>query len=150
MQLLDYSIAGSSRADIEGALQACRELMNSLDLHFRNATVGYEQPLRARGMRTASSTTSTAGCALNARSSGGFSQATSARLLLLAGELVPWDDSKLQLRLFLEGQPLTGKVHNQVFTVNAPPGVDPAAVQAHLKDIRDNTLLVAPDAAPER
>lgn len=45
---------------------------------------------------------------------------------------------------------ITPDTRNAVFTVYAPPGVDPAAVQAHLKDIQDNVLLVAPDATLER
>ena len=38
---------------------------------------------------------------------------------------------------------------NAVFTVYAPPGVDPAAVQAHLEDVRDMVRLVAPDIEDE-
>lgn len=38
-------LPGVSHADIEGALLACRELMNSLDLHFRDVTVGYEHSI---------------------------------------------------------------------------------------------------------
>ena len=45
---------------------------------------------------------------------------------------------------------ITPDTRNALFTVYAPPGVDPAAVQAHLEDIRDNVLLVAPEAALER
>jgi DNA/RNA-binding domain of Phe-tRNA-synthetase-like protein len=46
---------------------------------------------------------------------------------------------------------ITPDTRSALFTVYAPPGVDPAAaVQAHLEDIRDNVLLVAPDATLER
>lgn len=45
---------------------------------------------------------------------------------------------------------ITPDTQNAAFTVYAPPGVDPAAVQAHLKDIRDNVLLVVQDATVER
>lgn len=45
---------------------------------------------------------------------------------------------------------ITPDTRNAVFTVYTPPGVDSAAAVAHLKDIRDNVLLVAPDAALER
>ena len=45
---------------------------------------------------------------------------------------------------------ITPETRNAVFTVYAPPGVDPAAVQTHLKDIQDNVRRVAPDATLER
>jgi len=45
---------------------------------------------------------------------------------------------------------ITPDTRNAVFTVYAPPGVDPAAVQAHLNDLQENVLLVAPDAALEQ
>ena len=45
---------------------------------------------------------------------------------------------------------ITPDTRNAVFTGYAPPGVDPAAVQPHLEDIRDNLLLVVPDATLER
>ncbi len=45
---------------------------------------------------------------------------------------------------------ITPDTRNAVFAVYAPPGVDPARVQAHLEDIRNNVIMVAPDAAVER
>ena len=45
---------------------------------------------------------------------------------------------------------ITPDTRNAVFAVYAPPGVDPTRVQAHLEDIRDNVVMVAPDAALER
>ena len=45
---------------------------------------------------------------------------------------------------------ITPETRNALFAVYAPPGVDPAAVQAHLEDIRNNVILVAPDAVVER
>jgi DNA/RNA-binding domain of Phe-tRNA-synthetase-like protein len=35
---------------------------------------------------------------------------------------------------------------NVVFTVYGAPGINPGAVEAHLGDIRDNVLLVAPES----
>lgn len=45
---------------------------------------------------------------------------------------------------------ITPDTRNALFTVYAPPGVNPAAVRAHLEDIRDNVLLVAPHATLQR
>ena len=45
---------------------------------------------------------------------------------------------------------ITPDTRNALFTVYAPPGVDPAAVQAHLENLRDNVFLVVPDAQVER
>lgn len=45
---------------------------------------------------------------------------------------------------------ITPDTRNAVFVVYAPPGVDPAAVQAHLEDIRNNVIMVAPDAVVDR
>jgi DNA/RNA-binding domain of Phe-tRNA-synthetase-like protein len=45
---------------------------------------------------------------------------------------------------------ITAATRNALFTAYAPPGVDPSTVRVHLEDIRDNVLLVAPDAVVER
>lgn len=44
---------------------------------------------------------------------------------------------------------ITPATRHTLFTVYAPPGVDPAAVQAHLEDIQANVRLIAPGAATE-
>jgi DNA/RNA-binding domain of Phe-tRNA-synthetase-like protein len=44
---------------------------------------------------------------------------------------------------------ITPATHNALFTVYAPPGIDPAAVQAHLEDIQTDMRLVAPEAVTE-
>jgi DNA/RNA-binding domain of Phe-tRNA-synthetase-like protein len=36
-----------------------------------------------------------------------------------------------------------------LFTVYAPPGIDPAAVERHLEDLRDNVRIVSPQAEVE-
>jgi len=41
---------------------------------------------------------------------------------------------------------ITAETRNALFTVYAPPGIEPQAVQAHLEDLRDNVLLIAPQA----
>lgn len=41
---------------------------------------------------------------------------------------------------------ITAATHNVLFAVYAPAGVDVQAVQAHLRDIRDYVLIVAPAA----
>ena len=38
---------------------------------------------------------------------------------------------------------------NVLFTVYAPPGIEPMAVQRHLEDLQANVLIVAPQAAVE-
>jgi len=45
---------------------------------------------------------------------------------------------------------ITPTTRNALFTAYAPPGMDPAAVHAHLEDLRDNVLLVVPDAEVEQ
>jgi DNA/RNA-binding domain of Phe-tRNA-synthetase-like protein len=45
---------------------------------------------------------------------------------------------------------ITPDTRAALFTTYAPPGVNVAAVQGHLEDIRENVLLVAPDARVER
>jgi len=42
-------LAGVSRATIEAALEACRELLNLLELHYRDGTVAYEDGIIAGG-----------------------------------------------------------------------------------------------------
>jgi len=41
---------------------------------------------------------------------------------------------------------ITAETRSALFTVYAPPGIEPQAVQAHLEDLRDNILLIAPQA----
>lgn len=41
---------------------------------------------------------------------------------------------------------ITAETRNALFTVYAPPGIAPETVQAHLEDLRDNVLLIAPQA----
>ncbi len=41
---------------------------------------------------------------------------------------------------------ITAKTRRAFFTVYAPPGIDEEAVREHLRDIRDNVTLFAPDA----
>ncbi len=41
---------------------------------------------------------------------------------------------------------ITSETRNALFTVYAPPGIAPQTVQAHLEDLRDNVLLIAPQA----
>jgi DNA/RNA-binding domain of Phe-tRNA-synthetase-like protein len=45
-----------------------------------------------------------------------------------------------------ERSQITAATRNVVFAVYAPAGIDPRAVQAHLRDIRDYVLIVAPAA----
>lgn len=42
---------------------------------------------------------------------------------------------------------IRAETRNVLFTVYAPAGIPPAAVQAHLQDIRDYVRIVSPDAA---
>jgi len=44
---------------------------------------------------------------------------------------------------------ITPATRHALFTVYAPPGIDPAAVQAHLEDIQADVRLIAPEATPE-
>ena len=44
---------------------------------------------------------------------------------------------------------ITPATRNALFTVYAPPGIDPAAVQAHLEDIQTDARLIAPEATTE-
>lgn len=44
---------------------------------------------------------------------------------------------------------ITPQTRDVLFTVYAPPGIDPGAVRAHLADIGDNVRLVAPQAEIE-
>ena len=44
---------------------------------------------------------------------------------------------------------ITSATRHALFTVYAPPGIDPAAVQAHLEDIQANVQVIAPEAATE-
>lgn len=44
---------------------------------------------------------------------------------------------------------LTPDTRHALFAVYAPRGIDPALVRGHLEDLRDNVLLVAPDARVE-
>jgi DNA/RNA-binding domain of Phe-tRNA-synthetase-like protein len=44
---------------------------------------------------------------------------------------------------------ITPATRNALFTVYAPPGLDPAAVQAHLEDIRANVQVIAPQSTTE-
>ena len=44
---------------------------------------------------------------------------------------------------------ITAGTKQVLFTVYAPPGIGEEAVRAHLEDIRDNVLLVAPQAQVE-
>ena len=44
---------------------------------------------------------------------------------------------------------ITAETQQVLFTVYAPPGIGEEAVQQHLEDIRDNVLLVAPQAKVE-
>ena len=44
---------------------------------------------------------------------------------------------------------ITPATRNALFTAYAPPGGDPAAGLAHLEDLRDNVLLVVPEAQVE-
>jgi len=41
---------------------------------------------------------------------------------------------------------ITGETRNAIFTVYAPAGIDPLAVERHLKDIRDYIRIIAPQA----
>jgi DNA/RNA-binding domain of Phe-tRNA-synthetase-like protein len=41
---------------------------------------------------------------------------------------------------------VTADTHNVLFTVYAPEGITPEAVQRHLEDMRDYVLLIAPEA----
>lgn len=42
--------------------------------------------------------------------------------------------------------PISDKTRNAMFTIYAPPGIDPSAVEQHLMDIQKNVLMVAPEA----
>jgi DNA/RNA-binding domain of Phe-tRNA-synthetase-like protein len=42
--------------------------------------------------------------------------------------------------------PIAPATRNVLFTVYAPPGITEQAVESHLQDIRDNVLLVSPEA----
>ena len=44
---------------------------------------------------------------------------------------------------------ITAATHNAVFTIYAPAGIEPAAVRAQLEQIRDNVLLISPQAETE-
>jgi DNA/RNA-binding domain of Phe-tRNA-synthetase-like protein len=44
---------------------------------------------------------------------------------------------------------ITSETRRAFFTVYAPPGIDEEAVREHLRDIRDNVTLFAPDAEVE-
>jgi DNA/RNA-binding domain of Phe-tRNA-synthetase-like protein len=44
---------------------------------------------------------------------------------------------------------ITPETKNVLFAVYAPAGIDPQTVQGHLKDIRDNVLIVSPGAQVE-
>jgi len=44
---------------------------------------------------------------------------------------------------------ITPTTRNALFTVYAPPGIDPAAMQAHLEDIQANVWVLAPGATTE-
>jgi len=44
---------------------------------------------------------------------------------------------------------LTTATRNVLFTVYVPPGIDPAAVQAHLENIQSNVRLITPEATTE-
>ena len=44
---------------------------------------------------------------------------------------------------------ITSATRHALFTVYAPPGIDPAAVQTHLEDIQANVQVIAPEAATE-
>jgi hypothetical protein len=41
---------------------------------------------------------------------------------------------------------ITPDTRQALFAVYAPSGVDPASVQKHLEDLRDNIRLIAPEA----
>ena len=41
---------------------------------------------------------------------------------------------------------ITPKTRQVLFTVYAPPGIERPIVQQHLEDMRDNVLLVSPEA----
>jgi DNA/RNA-binding domain of Phe-tRNA-synthetase-like protein len=44
---------------------------------------------------------------------------------------------------------ITSATRNAVFTVYAPAGIDPSAVEKHLEELRDYVLIVAPQARVE-
>lgn len=44
---------------------------------------------------------------------------------------------------------ITPATHNVLFTVYAPRGISPQGVRDHLQDIRDNVLIVSPEAQVE-
>lgn len=46
--------------------------------------------------------------------------------------------------------PITRDTRNALFACYAPAGVDPALVDRHLGDLRDNVLLISPTARPGR
>jgi DNA/RNA-binding domain of Phe-tRNA-synthetase-like protein len=45
--------------------------------------------------------------------------------------------------------PISPATRRVLFTVYAPPGITPSMIQEHLDDMRDNVLLVAPEATVE-
>lgn len=44
---------------------------------------------------------------------------------------------------------ITPSTRNVVFTVYAPPGIDPLAVEKHLEQLRDHVLIIAPQSQVE-
>ena len=44
---------------------------------------------------------------------------------------------------------ITAATRNALFTVYAPEGIGPQAVQAHLQDLRDHILVISPQARVE-
>ena len=79
-----------------------------------------------------------------------FALITGAEQGLKAGDMYMSDTTGI-ISVVIYGPDLrtriTPETRNAVFAAYAPPGVDPAAVRAHLEDVRDNVLIVAPDAA---